>query len=48
MRKWSTEDEALLKQLYLINRKSTPDIANIMGRGVGSVRAKICKLNISV
>ena len=44
--KWTKEDEALLSRLYLINRKSAPDIATIMARDKGAVRAKITKLGL--
>ena len=44
--KWTKEDEQLLTQLYLINRKTAPDIAIIMGRDKGSVRNKITRMNL--
>lgn len=47
MVKWTKEDEQLLAKLYLISRRSTPDIAKEMNRGVGAVRAKISKLSLS-
>ena len=44
--KWTKEDEQILAKLYLIHRKSTPDIATIMCRDKGAVRAKITKMNL--
>ena len=44
--KWTKDDEQTLAKLYLINRKSTPDIAAIMNRDKGAVRAKITKLGL--
>lgn len=45
--KWTTDDEKLLSKLYLINRKSAPEIAQIMSRDKGAVRAKITKMSLT-
>lgn len=45
--KWTTDDEKLLSKLYLINRKTTPEIAQIMSRDKGAVRAKITKMSLT-
>jgi hypothetical protein len=45
--KWTIDDEKLLSKLYLINRKSTPEIAQIMSRDKGAVRAKITKMSLT-
>ena len=45
--KWTKEDEALLSKLYLIKRKTTPEIAQIMSRDKGAVRAKITKMSLT-
>lgn len=47
MMKWTKEDEALLSKLYLIKRKSAPEIAQIMSRDKGAVRAKITKMSLT-
>lgn len=47
MMKWSKEDEALLSKLYLIKRKTCPDIATIMNRDKGAVRAKITRMHLT-
>jgi len=44
--KWTKEDEQLLSKLYLINRCTAPDIAQIMYRDKGSVRNKITRMNL--
>jgi len=44
--KWTKEDEALLSHLYLIKRATTPEIAHIMRRDKGAVRAKITRLGL--
>ena len=45
--KWTKEEEATLAKLYLINRKTTPEIAQIMSRDKGAVRAKITKMSLT-
>lgn len=47
MREWLDEDEHALKRMYLIERMRAPDIAKVLGRGVGAVRMKISKLNLA-
>jgi len=45
--KWTTDDEKLLSKLYLINRKTVPEIAQIMSRDKGAVRAKITRMSLT-
>ena len=45
--KWTIDDEMLLSKLYLINRKTAPEIAQIMSRDKGAVRAKITKMSLT-
>lgn len=45
--KWTPDDEALLSKLYLIKRHTAPDIARIMSRDKGAVRAKITKMGLT-
>ncbi|MFA5248401.1 MAG: hypothetical protein WC415_04135 [Patescibacteria group bacterium] len=46
-RTWPEEDKKKLSDLYLIDRLFAPEIAKIMGRGVGAVRMKITAMNLS-
>ena len=45
--KWSKSDELLLADLYLIRRKSCPEIADIMKRYKGAVRAKLSAMSLT-
>ena len=47
MPEWKEEDKALLRRLYLIERRGAPEIAAIMGRGKGAIRMKITAMGLA-